>query len=102
MFMKRHGNLYDRIVAEDNLRLAFVKARRGKSWQSAVKRVEQDLEGHLGKLRESLVNKTFRTSAYRLKTIHEPKTRTIYRLPFYMGKKSLSSPPSERLSVITL
>jgi len=81
--MKRHGNLFNRIMAEDNLRLAFVKARRGKSWQSAVKRVERGLEEHLAKLRKSLVNKTFCTSTYRLKVIHEPKTRTIYRLPLY-------------------
>lgn len=81
--MKRHGNLFNRIVTEDNLRLAFNRARRGKSWQGAVKRVEQDLENNLAELRQSLVAKTFNTSAYRLKIIHEPKTRTIYRLPFY-------------------
>ena len=81
--MRRHGNLFDRIVAEDNLSLAFVRARRGKSWQGAVQRVERHLEQNLGELRKSLVQKTFHTSAYRLKVIHEPKTRTIYRLPFY-------------------
>lgn len=71
------------MVAPENLLLAFVRAKRGKSWQSAIKRVEQDLDGNLERLRESLVNKTFTTSLYRLKTIYEPKKRTIYRLPFY-------------------
>ncbi len=31
--MKRHGNLFDRIVEMDNLRLAYKNAKRGKSWQ---------------------------------------------------------------------
>jgi len=81
--MKRHGNLFEQITSPENLRLAFMRARKGKSWQNAVKRVERNLEAHLGSLRESLVAKNFRTSSYRLKVIHEPKTRTIYRLPFY-------------------
>jgi hypothetical protein len=34
--MKRHGNLFSQIAAEDNLRLAFVRARRGKSWQILI------------------------------------------------------------------
>lgn len=81
--MRRHGNLFAKMVAPENLLLAFVRAKRGKSWQSAIKRVERDLEGNLERLRKSLVNKTFTTSPYRLKTIYEPKKRTIYRLPFY-------------------
>ena len=81
--MKRHGNLFAKIVAPENLKLAFLRARKGKSWQNAIKRVEKDLEGNLERLGESLVHKTFRTSSYKLKTIYVPKKRTIYRLPFY-------------------
>jgi len=81
--MRRHGNLFSRIIDLDNLRLAFARARRGKSWQNAVQRVERNLAENLDNLRESLAGKTFCTSPYRTKVIHEPKTRTIYRLPFY-------------------
>jgi len=63
--------------------LAFAKARRGKGWQRAVQNMERDLNSKLARLGEALSNKTFTTSPYKLKTIHEPKTRTIYRLPFY-------------------
>lgn len=63
--------------------MAFAKARRGKGWQRAVQNMERDLDGKLVKLRQALVGKTFTTSPYALKTIYEPKTRTIYRLPFY-------------------
>lgn len=81
--MKRYGNLYHCIVAEENLKLAFVRARRGKSWQNAVKQVERHLDKNLAVLQESLAHKAFTTSPYRLKIIHEPKERVIYRLPFY-------------------
>ncbi len=81
--MKRHGNLFNRIVDEENIRLAFMRARKGKSWQNAVQRVEKNLEANLERLRQSLLTKTFQTSSYRLKTIYVPKQRTIYRLPFY-------------------
>lgn len=82
-FMRRHGKLFDQIINLDNLRLAFVRARRGKSWQIAVKRTERGLEERLLRLRESLLDRTFHTSPYKMRTIYVPKKRLIYRLPFY-------------------
>lgn len=80
--MKRHGNLFNKIIDMENLRLAYRKSRKGKNWQRTIQEFDKNAEENLLKIRESLVNKTFRTSSYKVKTIHEPKTRQIYILPF--------------------
>lgn len=80
--MKRHGDLYSEICDIENLRLAYQKARKGKNWQNTIKDFDKNAEGNLLKIQKSLINKTFRTSGYRTKIIHEPKDRTIYILPF--------------------
>lgn len=81
--MKRHGNLFEQVVTMDNLRLAFYKAARGKHWQEQVQEVEQDLDNKLREIQQMLINKTFKTSKYKTKIIHEPKERIIYVLPFF-------------------
>jgi hypothetical protein len=81
--MRRYGKLFERITDPENLLAAHRAARKGKSWQRAVQRVEADLEGKLAVLRTALVARTFTTSSYREKRIFEPKERTIYRLPYY-------------------
>lgn len=80
--MKRHGNLYFKIVEYDNIHAAYVAARKGKRWQDTVKNFEHDLETNILKIQESLINKTFTTSKYTQMTIYEPKERIIYKLPF--------------------
>jgi len=81
--MKRHGKLFQAIVDPSNIHLAYQRARKNKSRQRAVLRVESALEASLETLRLALIQKTFTTSSYREKTIYEPKQRVIYRLPFY-------------------
>lgn len=80
--MRRHGNLFNKITNIENIRLAYKKARKGKSWQNTIKIFESDLENNILKIQDSLINKTFTTSEYTLKQIYEPKERTIYILPF--------------------
>lgn len=80
--MKRHGNLYGRIIGMDNLREAYHRAKRGKTAKSAVKRFDRNPEGRLAKIQQSLVDHTFRTAEYYTKWVHEPKARLIYVLPF--------------------
>ena len=81
--MKRHGNLWDKIIDPDNLYLAYRKARKGKAWQKGILEFEKDVEGNLLKLQKMLCKGEFTTSEYRSKTIYEPKEREIYILPFY-------------------
>lgn len=80
--MRRHGNLYTRIVDKDNVFAAYELARKGKSSYANVKRFDKNRDDNLENIRLSLVNKTFHTSTYQEKTVFEPKERTIYVLPF--------------------
>jgi hypothetical protein len=81
-FMRRHGNLWEKIVTTENLALAYQRARKGKRWQYKVQNFEKNLEGNLERIKQSLIDKTFTTSEYRVKEVYEPKQRTIYVLPF--------------------
>lgn len=81
-FMKRHGNLWAKVVEKENLYLAFRKAKKGKGWQHTVQRFEENIDTNLEIIRKSLINKTFTTSDYLQKEVYEPKQRTIYVLPF--------------------
>lgn len=67
----------------ENLLEADEKARRGKRKSYGVRLHDRNREANLARLRESLLSGTFRTSAYSMFTIHEPKERLIYRLPYY-------------------
>lgn len=80
--MKRIGNLYNKICSLDNLRLAHDKARRGKAKQYGVRLFEKDTENNLMKLHLDLMDGSYRTSEYKVFTIHDPKEREIYSLPF--------------------
>lgn len=81
--MKRIGNLYDKIISIDNLRLADQKARRGKHRSYGVIRHDRNREANLIALHEALLTKTYRTSPYEVFKVFEPKERLIYRLPYY-------------------
>lgn len=81
--MKRHGNLFQKIVDLDNIALAHKNAKKGKSHYAMVKEVEKNPERYIKEIRDMLVDKTFTTSKYKTKTIYEPKKRTIYKLPYF-------------------
>lgn len=81
--MKRIGNLYQKIISVENLREADEKARKGKIKTYGVKVHDKNREANIQSLHEVLLTKTFKTSAYDIFTIYEPKERLIYRLPYY-------------------
>ncbi len=81
--MKRIGNLYDKIISIENLQLADEKARKGKLKSYGVIRHDKNREQNILRLHEMLKNGTFKTSEYDIFTIHEPKERKIYRLPYF-------------------
>lgn len=80
--MKRHGKLFEKLVDIENIHNAYKAAKKGKSWQDTIKKFDKNLESNLLEIQKSLIDKTLTTSEYTLKTIHEPKKRIIYRLPF--------------------
>ena len=80
--MKRHSNLFPQIVELENIKLAYKKARKGKTAKSAIKRFDSDPEKRILAIQDSLINNTFTTSSYQTKWIKEPKSRLVYVLPF--------------------
>lgn len=81
--MKRVSNLYDKIVSMDNIRLADMNARKGKTLSYGVRKHDARREENLQELHEQLAAGTFRTSNYRTFLIYEPKEREIFQLPYY-------------------
>jgi len=81
--MKRHNNLYRNIISIENIELAYKKSIKGKSNYKGVKIFNKDYQDNINKIHLSLLNKTFTTSQYKSKFIHEPKKREIFVLPFY-------------------
>jgi RNA-directed DNA polymerase len=82
--MKRHGNLWEGITSLDNIKLAHVLARRGKSYYAEVKMVDADLEKYALEIQAMLLHKTFTTSPYEIEDRFDGrKERTIYKLPYY-------------------
>ena len=82
--MKRVGYLYEKICDMDNLRLAHQNARRGKTWYSEVKMVDENIDYYLAELQKMLLNQTYHTSEYTIFEIKDgEKIRQIYKLPYY-------------------
>ena len=81
--MKRIGNLYSRICSIENIQLADSIARKGKLKQPGVVEHDKARDAHILALHEVLINNRYITSEYTTFTIHEPKERLIFRLPYY-------------------
>lgn len=81
--VKRLNNLFEKVCSLENLQEADVKACKGKSHQYGVKLHELNREANILKLREDLLNRRYRTSAYSTFVVREPKERVVYRLPYY-------------------
>lgn len=81
--MKRIGNIYHQIYSIDNLYLADAIAQKGKATQPGVIEHNNNRDMNLLALQNMLMDKTFQTSAYNTFTIHEPKERVIFSLPYF-------------------
>lgn len=74
--------LWPRVVAWDNLLLAYHKAARGKRGRVAAAAFEFQLADRLLALQAALQDGSYRPGPYRHFTIHEPKRRKISAAPF--------------------
>ena len=75
--MKRHGNLWHRMISFGSLLQAAHSAARGKRIKPSVARFVFDLERQLLLLHEELASKTYCPGPYRTFTIYEGKPRQI-------------------------
>ena len=82
--MKRHGNLFEKIVNKDNIRLAHKNARKGKTFYSEVKDIDLNLDYYVDEIHDMLVNKTYEVGEYKMfKKNDKGKIREIYKLDYY-------------------
>lgn len=83
--MIRIGNLYDKIISIENLRLADEKARRGKLRSYGVRRHDLRRDENIYKLHGMLADKSFKTSRYDIFSMitDNGKMREIYQLPYF-------------------
>ena len=82
--MKRIGNLYEKIYDIENLRLVHKQARRGKSFYTEVKLIDENEDEYLYRLQDMLIHKTYHTSKYEVFEKKEgKKIRKIYKLPYF-------------------
>ena len=75
--MKRHGNLFERIVTFDNLLLASQRAMRGKKNKNSAASFCFNLENEILTLKEELDASTYLPRPYTQFEIREPKVRKI-------------------------
>ena len=71
------GNLFDKVISIDNLKLADEKARKGKLHSYGVQMHDKNREANILALHESLKNGTFRTSQYHVFTINPKNVKSI-------------------------
>lgn len=80
--MKRVGYLFEQICDYDNLRLAFVKARKGKCAKPTIVAYSKDVDKNLDNLRQKLKNGSFKPGNYNYFRIYDPKERLICAAAF--------------------
>ncbi|MBI2508143.1 hypothetical protein HYV89_04275 [Candidatus Woesearchaeota archaeon] len=80
--MKTYNNLYSKLCSIENLKLAFKKARKNKSFLPYVVKFEKDLEKELQKINQELKSLTYKPFPLKRFIIRDPKTRTIHASVF--------------------
>ncbi len=82
--MKRYGNLYPQICSMENICKAHLNARKGKAHYHEVQLVNANEEIYLSRIRDMLLNKTFRNSEYTtFMKLDSKKEREIFKLPYF-------------------
>lgn len=82
--MKRHGNLFEKIIDIENIKLAHRLAQRGKQHYTAVKKINKNPEPFLQHIQKMLIAGTFTTSKYKSEMRFDGgKWREIHKLPYY-------------------
>jgi RNA-directed DNA polymerase len=82
--MKRTGNLYKDFCSEENIRLAFHNAEKGKKHYKEVQLISSNFEYYVDDLKQMLETKAYKTSKYIVfQRKSGEKLREIYKLPYY-------------------
>lgn len=84
--MKRHSNLYEKIISYDNLLQAHYEARKGKAHYKEVDKVNKNTEKYIKNLEWHLLNQIYyvNKSDYKREVIIDKgKEREILKLAYY-------------------
>lgn len=82
--MKRHGNLFSKIVDKENIKLAHMNARKGKTFYKEVKDIDANIDKYVDEIHNMLVENTYQVSEYKMfKKNDKGKIREIYKLDYY-------------------
>lgn len=80
--MKRATSLFNQIVSYENVRLAWLKARKGKRSKPVVRNFYKNVNLNLEKVQKNLKSNSPVLSSYTQFTIFDPKERVISVVPF--------------------
>ena len=80
--MKTYKHLYEKIYNRDNLTLAFLKARKGKTKRDYVIKFQENFVNNIKKLQEELKNLTYQPEPLKTFILRDPKTRKISKSAF--------------------
>ncbi|MBI5871769.1 hypothetical protein HZB88_01645 [archaeon] len=80
--MKTHKKLFKKLCSLENLKLAFKKAKKGKSKKWYVKEFEFNLDNELTKLKIELETQTYKPKPLKRFIVRDPKTRVIHASAF--------------------
>ncbi len=80
--MRRVGRLYDSIIDPENLKRAYLEARRGKTLSVSALGFRSCEEAELRGIHDELAGGRFHFGEYRRFTIEDPKRRVICAAPF--------------------
>lgn len=81
--MKRHGQLFEKIISFQNILIASRKARKGKRFKRGTAIFEVELEKNIFKIIQDLKLKTYAPGEFRDFYIYDPKMRLISAAPYY-------------------
>jgi hypothetical protein len=80
--VRRIGNLFEQVIAPENLRFSFWSASCGKRHRPTVVEFGNQLDQNLAILRQELREETFAFGRFFRFRIHDPKIRDICAAPF--------------------
>ena len=80
--MKTYSNLYKKLCHPENLFLAYLKARKGKTQKLYVKKFEENFIVNIKNLHNELKNQTYKHNPLSTFILRDPKTRRINKSEF--------------------
>jgi retron-type reverse transcriptase len=82
--MKRHGNLFDKVIAKQNILTAIQNSSKNKNHRNSVKRVKANISKAVDDIHNLLKENRYQVSQYAIDPkIERGKLRELYKLPYY-------------------